>query len=316
MTQPACSIIIPTRDCVNYLPTTLATIDLQGRRDLEVIVVDDGSTDATMAWLASRSASSFSLRVIETGGIGPGRARNAGVAVASANLIAFLDADDQWLPGKLDRQLAFHEAHPQLGLSFTDYIHVTPDGHDLGSCFDYWKCNWTKGVTGAYFMLRNAEANILGANVVGTSTVVVNRDLFLATGGFGPQMASAEDWHLWLQLAAAAPVACSTSVTMSYLVRPGSMTANRRSRIISMRTIMADYAERTEPEFKHALRLAKARCNMAEAELARAQGKPATAAIAHLKAMAANPGWRTGRAAAADIAAAVTKPFRTLAPAR
>ena len=85
---------------------TLATIDVQCRNDLEVIVVDDGSSDGTLDWLASRPATTFSLRILERGGVGPGPARNAGIEIAQGGLIAFLDADDQWWPGKLDRQLA------------------------------------------------------------------------------------------------------------------------------------------------------------------------------------------------------------------
>lgn len=316
MNQPVCSIIIPTRNCLNYLPTTLATIDLQGRADLEVIVVDDGSSDGTAEWLASRPATGFALKVIETGGIGPGPARNAGIEVASAKLVALLDADDQWWPGKLDSQLAYHAENTGTGFSFTDYIHVTPDGRTLGTCFDYWNCGWTIMPDSTYFTLKDAEAKLLGSNLVGTSTVVMNRELFLANDGFGSRMPLAEDWDLWLRLAAAAPVACSSAVTMSYLVRPGSMTADRRGRIDSMRAIIASYERRVEPEFKKAVRYARARCEVAEAELARAQGNRAGAAMAHMRAMAARPDWRTGRALMADVVAAVEAPVRMLAPAR
>ena len=315
MNRPICSIIIPTRNCLNYLPTTLATIDLQGRPDLEVILVDDGSTDGTADWARARPGSGFSLTVLETGGIGAGAARNAGVAVARAGLIAFLDADDPWWAGKLDRQLAFHAGHPETGFSFTDYIHVTPDGRTLGTCFDYWRCGWTKAAGGRYFTLQDAEAKLLGANLVGTSTVVMSRDACLKAGGF-PNYTQAEDWELWLRVAAQAPVACSAAVTMSYLMRPGSATANRRDRVSSMRRIIARYQNSGEPDFGPAIRRAQARCHVADAEIARDAGDRAGAAAAHLRAVMADPDWRTGRALAADIVATVAAPFRALAATR
>lgn len=308
--KPVCSIIIPTRDCLRYLPATFATIDLQGRDDLEVVLVDDGSSDGTAAWVRERAPSRFSLKVLETGGIGPSLARNAGVEAACGDLIAFLDADDLWWADKLNRQIAYHQARPDTGLSFTDYIHVTPDGRTLGTCFEYWRLGWTRPDGGAYFEVDDAEAKLLACNVVGTSTVVVNRRVFLQAGGFPAGLPSAEDWDLWLRLAALAPVACSASVSMSYLMRPGSETSNRGKRVAALRTIMARYEGRREPAIVKALSRARARVDVGEAEIARDAGNPAGAAAAHIRAMMADPGWRTGRALAADLWQAMLAPIR------
>lgn len=316
MTKPVCSIVIPARNCLSYLPTTLATVDLQGRDDLEVILADDGSSDGTAEWARNRAATRFSLQVLETGGIGPSLARNAGVDAARGGLIAFLDADDLWWPDKLNRQIAYHLKHPQTGLSFTDYIHLTPDGRTLGTCFDYWRCDWTKSRDGGYFQLEDAEAKLLGTNLVGTSTAVLNRDVFLSAGGFKSGWPSAEDWDLWLRLAAIAPVACSTSVSMSYLMRPGSETSNRAKRIAALRAIMAPYEKRTEPSIVLALSRARARIDVGEAEMARDAGNRVGAAVAHMRAMMADPDWRTGRALAADVWASLLSPMRMLSPTK
>jgi glycosyltransferase involved in cell wall biosynthesis len=79
-----CSIVIPTRNCLNYLPTTLATIELQGRDDLEIVIADDGSTDGTAEWLAGRHFGKMRLIYLQTGGIGPAAASIALLRAAPA----------------------------------------------------------------------------------------------------------------------------------------------------------------------------------------------------------------------------------------
>jgi glycosyltransferase involved in cell wall biosynthesis len=303
MARPTCTIVIPSRDCLNYLPTALATIELQGRSDIEVVVADDGSSDGTAGWLRARRNEGFDLVVLETGGIGPAAARNAAVAASSGRLIAFLDADDTWWPGKLDRQIAWADAHPETGFSFTDYIHVTPDGRTHGTCFEYWRCNWTSRPDGECFMLDDAEAKLLETNVVGTSTVVASRAAFERVGGFDVACRSAEDWDLWLRMAAIAPVACSSAVTMSYLMRPGSETSSRGRRIAAVRSLLSRYEQRSEPRFRQAVRAVEARLSVSEAEQARESNEPLKAARAHLRALALAPSLRTGRALAADVVA-------------
>ena len=304
MQTPSCSIIIPTRNCLNYLPTTLATIEQQQRDDIEIIIADDGSTDGTADWLAARSFGNMRLTRLDTGGIGPAAARNAALAAARSDLIAFLDADDQWLPGKLAPQIAFHQQHPNVGLSFTDYVHVTPDGAPHGTCFNYWQCDWVRAANAAYFVVSQAEARLLSANVVGTSTVMASRRVLERVSGFSAASRFAEDWDLWLSMAAVADVGCSTAVTMSYLMRPGSETANRDGRINAMRVIVQRYEGRTEPPMINAVRAARARIDVALAEAARERGEHLTAASAHFKAFSGAPNWRTGRAIAADIVTA------------
>lgn len=301
MSVPVCSIVIPTRDCIKYLPTTLATIDLQFYRGLEVIVVDDGSEDGTAEWLSARKPTDFELKVIRTEGIGPAAARNRAIAAATAELVAFLDADDTWHTDKLRRQIEFHQSNPSVGFSFTDYIHVTTDGRPLGTCFEYWSCDWTVRSNGQYVLLDNAEAKLLATNLVGTSTVIARKDALDAAGGFSASCRSAEDWDLWLRLAGIAPVAFSASLTASYLMRPGSETASRERRIASMRDIANRYQTRNDPAIHHALRVARARLAVAEAEHLREIGNFPLAARARLRALSLSPDWRTCKGVASDV---------------
>jgi glycosyltransferase involved in cell wall biosynthesis len=306
----SCSIIIPTRNCLNYLPTTLATIALQGRDDVEVIIADDGSTDGTAEWLAGRPLGAMRLTRLDAGGVGPAAARNAAIASAKSDLVAFLDADDQWLPGKLGPQIDFHRQHPSVGLSFTDYMHVTPDGQSHGTCFDYWKCDWVQAANPDYVELAEPESRLLSANLVGTSTVMARRRVLEHVNGFSVASRFAEDWDLWLRMAAVAGVGFSRAVTMSYLMRPNSETANRDGRIAAMRAVVGCYQDRHEAAMIQAVRSARARIDVAVAEAARGRGDHLKAAKSHVKAFAAVPEWRTGKAIAADLVAAGRGVFR------
>lgn len=195
---PEVSVVIPTRDCLAYLPAALSSIEAQGLRSFEVLVIDDGSLDGTAEWLGARASAVPWLRVIAAAGEGPSAARNRGIAAAHAPLIAFLDADDVWLPGKLDAQLAFHRGRPEVLLSFTDYLHVDPSGAECGTCFEYWPSFRAVILDGravrGYRPLERAPQRILAENVVGTSTVVARRDALQNASGFDASLRSAADW--------------------------------------------------------------------------------------------------------------------------
>ncbi|MEZ5850097.1 MAG: glycosyltransferase family A protein [Hyphomicrobiaceae bacterium] len=297
---PVCSIVIPTRDCLAYLPTAFASIDLQRLGGLEVIVADDGSRDGTVDWLQAAPRVHASLVILETGGNGPARARNAAIAAARSELVAFLDADDYWWPDKLARQLAFHRMNRDVGFSFTDYIHVTPDGRTHGTCFEFWGGVWGE-TSGAFSILADAEARLLAANVVGTSCVVARKSCLEAAGGFETACKSAEDWDLWLRMAARNTVASSTMMGMTYLMRPNSETAARQRRMDAMNEIVARYDADPRPAIAAARKLARARLTTAEAESLSAQGRPLAAAMRHFSAMRAAPSRRGAKAALAGI---------------
>jgi len=298
-----CSVIIPTRNYLHFLPRALGSVRMQGIADLEILVVDDGSSDGTWDWLASEARLDARLVPIRGAEKGPGVARNAALSMARAPLIAFLDADDFWWPDKLARQLAYHEDHPETGFSFADYVHFDACGQLHGTCFDYWRPGYIDRKSGGYAPVADAEFELLAANVVGTSTVMASRELLQNANGFAPDFQSAEDWRLWLDLAARAPVAASAAVTAAYLMHPASATANRDARIASMREIVAPYRSRGEPAVRRALRKADARIAIAEAERARELGDKWGALRCHGRAFARWPQRRIARALAADLAA-------------
>ncbi|MFZ4406241.1 MAG: glycosyltransferase family A protein, partial [Paracraurococcus sp.] len=181
---PECSVVIPARNAAPWLEATIASIGTEAA--VEILVVDDGSTDGTAAILARLAAADPRIVPLAGPRRGAAAARNAALAAAAAPLIAFLDADDRWRPGKLSAQLALHAAHPGLGFSFTDYRHVTEAGEDRGTCFEYWP--GFRARHGAWlesFVLgKDGLAQLFAENVVGTSTVVARSGLLRGLGGF------------------------------------------------------------------------------------------------------------------------------------
>jgi glycosyltransferase involved in cell wall biosynthesis len=223
MPSPVCSVLILARNSLDHLPTALSSVAMQRCRDIETIVVDDGSSDGTAAWLTKLAGDWSGFRFIQTDSVGPAKARNAGIELASAPVVGFLDAGDWWWPNKLKAQLAFHAAHPRTAFSFTDYLEVSQDGEGRGTCFEHWQCPIRLRETSDYLGLDD-DLN-LKPNLVGTSTVLANKAALEGAGGFGGAV-SADGGDLWLKLAAHSPIACSKLISTSYLIRPNIAASN------------------------------------------------------------------------------------------
>lgn len=297
-----CSVVIPTYNCLEYLRSALMSVAMQALDEVEAIVVDDGSTDGTGEWLDQYCKHTPWVRLLRMpGSSGPAKARNAALSAARGRFIAFLVADDLWWPGKLKRQLEHHEENLDVAFSFTDYLHYDPEGRLHGTCFEFWKPTYISRADGQYRTAPDAEFELLAANVVGTSAVVASARALQNANGFPVDSQSAEDWSLWLQMAASGRVTCSAAVTMSYLMRPASETSNRLARINAMRETVAPYAGRKEALAKYAYRRASARIHTAEAEYHSLRGSPWRSTRSFAGAFLSWPDVRTARAIAANF---------------
>ncbi|GAB6091483.1 glycosyltransferase family 2 protein [Spirochaeta dissipatitropha] len=185
------SVIIPTYNREALLMQALDSVFAQTIPPDEVLVVDDGSTDATLERLEPLQNSN-KIRLIESGHSGmPGRARNIGVTEASGDLVAFLDSDDLWMPHKLEQQLAL-----------LDFDRKQPDsGSVLIHTRERWNRNGREISQKGQNHKREGDVfpDALIKCTIGPSTVLLSRNL-LVERGFREDLPVAEDYELWLHL--------------------------------------------------------------------------------------------------------------------
>lgn len=185
---PHFSVVIPARDAAATLDATLWSVRHQTYARWEVVVVDDGSTDTTVDVVTRHQFEDARIRCVKGLARGVSAARNLGVAQSTGALVAFLDADDLWLPEKLAAHEGFLAAEPQVGMSF-DRIRFVDERAQPTPVVS------TKRVSGL------EGADLLHENPACTaSTLVVRREVFNQLGGFDESLAHAEDLELMIRL--------------------------------------------------------------------------------------------------------------------
>ena len=207
------SVVIPAFNVAPWLRQTVNSVLAQTHQPAEVIIVDDGSSDET-----PEVAKSFgsSVTYIRQANAGVGAARNTGFRHSSGNYIAFVDADDLWLPDKLERQIDLLDSNPHLGWVYCDAFVV--DSTDT-------KVLDRIGRT-AELPEGDIVRDLLLRNFIACPTPVIRRALFEKLGGFNEDRAItvAADWDMWLRLAVAADVGCVRAVLARVRSHPQSMT--------------------------------------------------------------------------------------------
>src|SRR5574337_107221 len=196
MNPPRVSVIIPVRNGKDYLQEALESVLKQSFADFELLLIDDGATDDDYARYARQDER---IRVIHLAGTGVSRARNVGMAQSRGDLLAFLDADDVWFPGKLQAQVRYFDAHPDVGVVFGKFIR--------------WQALSGREFVPASSLIHDAShlncatpersgwlyARLLGGLLVGMNTAVVRRTVYEAIGGFNEALRQGEDYDFWLK---------------------------------------------------------------------------------------------------------------------
>jgi Glycosyl transferase family 2 len=219
------SVVIPTRDRAALLETTLHSVLWQDDVDLEVIVVDDGSIDATPDVVAGLGEERVTLvRLGEPHGLAA--ARNLGAGRAGGGWLGFVDDDDVWAPEKLARQVRAAEAADRGWV----YVGAVAVGERL------------EIVSGDPPPSPEAVmAALPRSNPVpgGGSNVILRRHLFERVGGFDERLARCEDWELWARLTRHGPPAAVPEPLMGYRLHAGAMSLDVEGIVGAARAIEA-----------------------------------------------------------------------------
>jgi glycosyltransferase involved in cell wall biosynthesis len=225
------SVIIPTYNSGPWLAEAVRSVGDPPPPGVEVIVIDDGSTDGSAEALAGWPR----ITVLQQPNAGPAAARNRGLAAARGEFVAFLDADDRWLPGRTAALVA--GPLPAADFLYEDYRIVDVATGAVGTML----CPaLPAGAAAAPVLLRH--------NIISSSTVVAPRAALAAAGGFREDLRLGEDWDLWLRLAERGTVAKLPGVWTEHRERAGSLTAAAAGEIhrAGERVLAAALARRPE----------------------------------------------------------------------
>jgi glycosyltransferase involved in cell wall biosynthesis len=198
------SVIIPAFNRADLIEATLATVYAQTLPGVEVVVVDDGSTDETAAILRRHAARVRYVHQENSGGCS--RGRNVGIRESRGRYIAIFDSDDLMAPAKLEKQVAFLERHPAVDFVFTDFVNFEDDREDpphTHGCPRFREALRHCRVEEDGYILPQAQAYelLLTENYIGASGMVFRRSLAERSGGFDESFASSEDREFALRVA-------------------------------------------------------------------------------------------------------------------
>ena len=210
------SVIIPSYNMAQFLPQAVDSALGQSYLNLEVLIVDDGSTDNTTE-VVRRWEGDSRVRVHRQSNGGLSNARNSGIALSYAPFIALLDADDSWVPEKLSRQMPLFQGRPEIGVVYSGYQRIDERGQGLPTGPTSMHRGWVSG-------------RLLIENFVPASSVVVRRECFERFGRFDEALRTGEDYDMWLRLSAHYQFDFVAERTMRYRIWGGQMSKDYRAR--------------------------------------------------------------------------------------
>lgn len=216
-TNTLISIVVPVYNAEKYLEETIKSIFLQGYPELEVILVDDCSTDGS-ADIIRRNQELYPNVYYHKLDVNSGVAiaRNTAIELAKGRFVAFVDSDDIWKPGKLEKQLSLFNEHPGCPFTYTAIDYIDENGKLLKN-----KRSLRESVTYNY-VLRNT--------MIATSTVIIDRNV--VPDVVMPNRRSAEDYSLWLSLLKKyGPAYGINEALTSYRISSTSISSNRKKEV-------------------------------------------------------------------------------------
>lgn len=199
------SVVIPVFNGAPFVAKAVASVRAQAHGDVEILVVDDGSTDGTQEVL-KRLEESDGIRWFQRSHGGPARSRNFGIEAARGQYIALLDCDDVWLPGKLAAQLAIMRTRPEVGLVHTDF-----------------DVRFEDGTLEERVIARSSREPMVqafaGGHVALPSTLLIRKSVLDQVGRLDPELYGSEDSDLTIRLFRVTSFECIDQVLVTKLQR-------------------------------------------------------------------------------------------------
>lgn len=209
------SVIIPVYNGEKTIRETIHSVLNQSFTSLEIIAINDGSNDSTLEII--KSIDDSRLQVFSYPNAGLAASRNRGISHATGKFISFIDADDLWTSDKLESQLKALQEHPNAAVaySWTDYIDTEgkflKSGRQITACGDVYK------------------QLVLGNFLENGSNPLIRSEALLVVGKFDETLRAAEDWDMWLRLAACYEFVAVPKAQILYRVSVGSMSSNLKT---------------------------------------------------------------------------------------
>lgn len=229
--MPKVSVIIPAYNAMAYLPETITSLLQQTFSDFEVIIINDGSFDNIEEWFSQ--IKDPRARLITQKNLGLSAARNTGISQAQGKYIAFLDADDLWHSTKLEKQVEVLDTQQDIGLVYCWTALIDENSKPTGRIFkSYAQGNVWESLT---------ENNLIRCG----SVPMVRHQCFQTCGGFDININAAQDWDMWLRIAASYSFALIKEPLVYYRQHP-----NNKSKVYTQRT--EDFRNLIEKAFESA----------------------------------------------------------------
>jgi glycosyltransferase involved in cell wall biosynthesis len=213
------SVIVPVFNGERYVGEALQSALAQDYPSKEIIVVDDGSTDGTPQALSSFGRQ---LRVFRQSNAGAAVARNAAIAQARGKYLAFLDADDLWLPHKLTAQIAYLESHPDIGMVYSAWAewHADAGGSFVAPVSAHSAVELEIEHGGSGWLYNQ----LLLDCVIHTTTVVIRADIAAQVGSFDESLKRGQDYDYWLRASRITPIHKLRAALSLYRIHAQSIT--------------------------------------------------------------------------------------------
>lgn len=238
--QPLVTVIIASYNMAQYLPQAVESVLAQTWKNLELVVVDDGSKDNTQE-VMSGYGDDPRVRFFHSENKGQPKAKNRGLAEAKGDFIAWCDADDIWSPNKLQVQMcAFSD--PKVGVVYSEVGYMDSKSTPINKEIPYKRHS------------GNVTEHLVINNFVPFGTAVFRRDCMDNNGKFDENLPMGIDWDLWLRYSIDWTFHYVPEVTYIYRIWPGQMSRNYRGRydnaFLILRKFISNYPERVSPRLQ------------------------------------------------------------------